>query len=222
MGHYFGCATRLRVKKTAAPQVIEFLDYLFDLTQTTPPAPRNQAQEDLLKATSTLQSMLSGSGGAAYFETWRWRVKEDKDDHWLYESRASTKYVSMDLLVMLLNGISESLLIESGEIVCRSLYESGAVEDLVFAVAMPDGDVQFEQREGCRFDVEFEFVTDSNHPRTYALSSEEEALLESGDYHTARHEDEFEWPWTVAELEAEIKRRETRKRRLRTVNNPWR
>ncbi|BAW19099.1 hypothetical protein [Ralstonia phage RP31] len=194
MADYTGIATQLRVKKTAPQHLLDFLDYLYWIKEelTDPPPPRNQAQEDLNKAVSTIHSMLVSC--SSYFDTWRWRVKEDKGDFWLYESRASTSRPSEKLFIMLLNGIRENLVLEEGDILLRSIFEDGSREAVIYF-----SNDAFHEGEGFVFDTDHGYVTDSRHPYHHAVSAEEE---KSWDAMKRQPDVDFGLPWKYEELRA--------------------
>lgn len=210
MGYYTGAATRLRVKKSAPAHLIDFLDYLYDLpgATTKPPPPRNQEQENLNEAVSTINVMLTG--GSEYHATWHWRVKEDKGDFWLYESRSSSKCADEELFTMLLNGISENLVLEEGDILLRTIGEDASQETIVYFT-----NNAFKEVKGFEYATDHGYVTDCRHPKYEKRTEEEEA---NWRYDIRHVDDEDELPWKFDELMALI----AKEKKERDVNrHPW-
>jgi hypothetical protein len=218
MGMYTGVATRIKIKKTAPAHVIEFFDHLYGQGPEVKTAPaRNQAQKDLKEAVSTIQNMLNNI--SSYFEAWCWSVKEDKGDYWLYESRASTKTVSHDLFIMMLMGVTDSLVLEPGDILMRAIYEESAQENLVYVVSVDP--VVLEKRVGMEFEHERGVVIDYRHPCNYKLRGEDREKDRAGtlDYKTRHDFDDFTFPWTIIELEEKIA--DEKKERLKKLRQRY-
>ena len=192
MGHYTGIATRLRVKKSAEKRLLDFLDFLYQIgsDQSEQPPPQNQEQASLNEAIEMVGRMLVG--GSAYFEAWEWRVKEDKGDFWLYESRASSTDWDLDTFISLLNGIRENLVLEEGDILLRSIYEESSVEHVICLI----GD-EFKDEHGFEFKTDHGYITDSRHPYRHERSAHDEPWDSE-----ARHDDDCVLPWKFEELKA--------------------
>lgn len=192
MANYTGVATRLRVKKTADKRLLEFLDYLYQTgsEREEQPPPQNPEQAKLNKDINTLGRMLVG--GSAYFSTWEWRVKEDKGDYWLYESRASCSRCSASVFVSLVNGIFDQLVLEEGDILLRSVYEESSVELIVY---FSQGEIK--EDEGFHFTADHGCITDCRHPYRHKRSTHEEPWNNE-----VRHDDDCDLSWKFEELKA--------------------
>lgn len=210
MGYYFAVASRVRVKKTAPKQLTDFLDYLYGLpgASTEPPPPRNQEQKNLNEAVTTVNCMLTGS--SSYHDAWFWRVKEDKGDFWLYESRASSKFCDEEVFAMLLSGISENLVLEEGDILLRTIGEDASQETIVYFT-----NNEFKEVKGFTYKTDYDYVTDGRHPKYEKRSAEEKA---NWRYDVRHVEDEDELPWKFDELTTLI----TKEKKERDASwHPW-
>ncbi len=208
MGHYTGIATRLRVKKTAEKRLFDFLDFLYQVgsNQTEQPEPKNQEQASLSEAINMVRRMLVN--GSAYFECWEWRVKEDKGDFWLYESRASSTDWDLDTFISLLSGIRENLVLEDGDILLRSVYEESSVERVICFV-----NDEFKEERGFEFTTDHGYINDSRHPYRHERHSSEEPWDS-----TIRHDDDCNLPWKFEELKALV----AEEKKERDANwHPW-
>lgn len=222
MGMYTGIATRLKVKKTAPADVLGFLDFLYGLCDSAPlSTPDKKAPANLRDGVKEVVKMLQHS--SSYFETWDWRVKEDKGDHWLYESRASCVLPNVQALSAVLGYYAEHLLQSDGEIVLRSIYEESNTE-YVYCTSLCDGHMKFEKRTGWVFESDNGYVSDSDHPRHYKWREEDKKAFAAGakSKRDARHDEyEFDWPWTIKELEQRVEAERRRRLRLLEQRHSW-
>lgn len=205
MGMYTGVSFRLKVRKNAPLPVLEFMDKFFMEGETL------QAVKDLQKETgiqfqstaialpgdqfhySEIADMtMMVRGHSSSFESWYWRVKEDKGDYWLYETRANTKRPHHDLAANLIQALLPCLVIEEGEVVLRSIYEDSAQERVL---ALVNGKI-IEER-GYEYEDEYNSPWNEKAPIDYV----------KGDFGAIAHiriteEEEFTPPWTLQELRA--------------------
>lgn len=208
MGHYTGVATRLRVKKSAEKRLLDFLDFLYQIgsEESEQPPPQNQEQADLNETIEVVGRMLVG--GSAYFECWEWRVKEDKGDFWLYESRASSTDWDLDSFSALLNGICDNLVLEESDILLRSVYEESCVEQVIY---FSNG--EFKEEKGFEFTTDHGYINDSRHPYRHERSSHDEPWNNE-----VRHDDDCDLPWKFEELKALV----AEEKKKRDANwHPW-
>lgn len=214
MSHAFGIATRIKVKKSTPPELIDFLDYLYGLGKfknesVSMPAAAHQIVKSIVE---TLASVLTGSSG--YMRTWRWRVKEDHGDHWLYESRTASSSTGEPEFLLLMNGILEHLYITDGDIVYRSVYEESAIENILY---FSEG--CFAKRRGYEYASDNGYITDWEHPYREELTTVEEQQINSGEYDpTQRTEYGSHLLWTVGEIDADFAKKERRRLRIHKLN----
>lgn len=215
MGHYTGVALRLKVNKGATPVALAFFDRFFleadpkgaiealaggagitlaglglFTTDTT----------ELLDKLDYLSLMVNGY--SAYLESWCWRVKEEYDEYWLYESRASCKFPRTDLIQQIFNYLVPALVYENGEVLYREIYESGSQETIL---AIVDGEVG--NYEGYLY---LEGEDDPDHP----TNGETEVGYGSEAWELLRTQrlDEFTPPWNLYELRGLQNDREKQKK----------
>ena len=208
MGHYTGIATKLRVKKTAEKRLIDFLDFLYQIggEHSEQPLPQNQEQAALNEMIAMVNRMLVC--GSAYFECWEWRVKEDKGDFWLYESRASATDWDLDAFISLLNGIRENLVVEENDILLRSIYEESSVERII---SFLNG--EFKEERGFEFKSDRGYISDSRHPLRHERHASELPWNSA-----VRHDDDCNLPWKLDELRALV----AEEKKKRDANwHPW-
>lgn len=206
MAMYTGIASRLKVKKDAPQNVIDFLDYLYNIrpAQAKPEGVVIRDESTTKHAMGTVQSMLQLISTS--FKTWDWRVKEEHEDFFLYESRGSTSYADENMFIMILEGIKASLATEEGDIVLFKVYEEAVESRVVFF--MGGG---FHTRIGIKYENDAGFITDHRHPTTWTYEG-----TAARPPHERREDDE-ELPWTVADLDGMAeKERKERERKLRT------
>jgi hypothetical protein len=165
-----------------------------------------------------LQNALSGFGGGT-METWTWRVKEEKENFWLYESRSSKRWVPKDEFISLLHGIKEYLVLEEGDIVFRNIFEQYTTENIVF---FSNG--QFDKREGYTYRNDQGYVIDSDHPFVDEIDDETKEKYLTGQLkHTQRPEHYHELFWTVKEIDDDAtKKRLERERELEATRRRFR
>lgn len=209
MGSYYGIASRLRVRKDAPQQLVNMLDWLYELEgsenyQLATGEGHTKKVEEMM---TNLHDNLVGNSG--YMDTWNWRVKEEKDSHWLYESRSSRRFACYDEFISLLHGIQEFLLMEEGEIFFRYIYEEAAREKVVF---FKEG--KFEKGDGYEYTHDRGYVTDWEHPYRDELSKEEVAKYASGELkRTERPKDHHQLFWTMGEIKHDVEVKQRRRDR---------
>ena len=198
MGDYTGVATRLRVKKTAPESLITFLDQYY--TRSTVSTNITVQQPGL--ATDMADELWRLVNCSAYMEGWMWRVKEDEGDYWLYESRGSCKNAPTKAFKALVRGIVDYLVLDIGDIVYSYTWEYDTYDTLFYW----DGK-DLVKRKGLNYASSHGFITDSDHPRRDNLCNADKAKLNNHEFdsHT-RHAYGSHLLWTVAELDAELKR----------------
>lgn len=139
MAQHAAINLRIKLKKDAPDHVRQFMDTYFFNTDI------DQAIEGLESAPLTplcaLKYYPDGVGNlismiaqcSTTHSHWCWRVKEEYDDHTLYESKASCTHGSTDedLLVLLMSGLSPFLLINDGDILARIIHEESSQERVV-------------------------------------------------------------------------------------------
>lgn len=202
MGNYTGVATRLKVKKTAPSELLQFLDetyYIVPESENRSMIFLGDQSKEIERLVSVVTSMVLCS--SSYFDAWNWRVKEDRGNYWLYESRASSKRAYLDVFEMLLNGIREHLVLEEGDILLRTIYEEATVESIIFFT-----NDTFKQRDGFRYRSEHGYIGgDSRHPYNFEHGEEIERKMESGELsHNQRYEEEYTPPWNIVALDKAI------------------
>lgn len=213
MGMYTAISFRLKVRKNTPLPVLEFMDKFFYEGDTLE-ALKNLQKEMGVQIQSTAIALAGNEFGmdevedmsamiyqhSASFESWYWRVKEDKGDHWLYETRASCKRPNRELSAKLIQALLPCLIIEEGDVVLRSLYEDAGVERVL---ALVNGKIVEER--GYDYGDEWNSPWNEKAPVDYV----------HGDFGPLRHtriteEEEFTPPWTLQEIRAgqETKRSE--------------
>lgn len=212
MGNYTAVATRIKVSKSATKELLDFLDYLYDISGTTKQTLTTSAV--IQKAIDVASLMLSAS--SEYFETWEWSVKEDHETHWLYESRASTTRADARVLIALLDGMKNVMVVEDGDIVARLIGESSVCEQIV---CFENG--QFVITEGYRsYRHEYGFISDYRHPKNFKRDPRTKEKIANGElsHDSRRHYDDFIPPWNKKELEILLEK-EARERKRDSRNN---
>jgi hypothetical protein len=214
MGHYNYHATKFKVKKETPPEIMAVLDSLF--TEHAPD------YEEFCKDPNNNVIIDRDSTEYDYTELWSffegnglgdpcngWLVKEDKGDHWLFESRANCKFKNgHDLVIgIFFNRILEWLIIEEGDIIHRRTYESANREVIHY---IHNGAVKESLDLGCKYNVEWEYVLDERHPVRHESLPESETMKR----YTRDRENPSNWmpPWTVSELEPINKKFEEEKK----------
>jgi len=202
MGHYNYHATKFKIKKDTPPEVMAVLDSLF-LGQSF--------YEEFIKDPANDVLIDRNSPDYKYDEFWSffqgnsngdpcnaWQVKEDKEDHWLFESRANCKFKEgQDLVInVFFSKLLPWLIIEEGDILHRRIYES-ASQEIIHCVE--DGKITANYELGCRYSVEYDFVIDDRHP--YRHEDLPNIDRNSSSYGRS-NENPSNWtpPWTLKEL----------------------
>lgn len=211
MGDYNAIATRFKVKKTAPAELISFLDQFYTRVEES-------ESRALAAPNKTIEAMVDMlyrvCGVSAYHEAWHWRVKEDCGDYWVYESRSSTKHSPIKEFKALVEGISEYLVIEAGDIFFIDIWEDGKTEDILFW----NGNEVIEREGWVYKSDEYGYITDSDHPRREKLSKEDKAIENDRKFDSyKRYDYGSHLIWTIGELDEAIAkkaRREERKRKL--------
>lgn len=206
MGSYNGIASQLRVKKDAPKELFDMLDYIYQLPgsenyQLNTGHPETSVVE---KSFNEVSNMLTSGSPGGYMETWCWRCKEEKEDHWLYESYSSHKHVFKDAMLGFLHGIAPFLILKEGDIVFRYIYEESSVEKVYYFsrdTFHPDAGYQYASDQG--------YVTDDEHPYREKLGKDEEEMFSSDpDTRTRRLVGHTELYWTMPEIEKVLQKRQ--------------
>jgi hypothetical protein len=200
MGYYTAIATRIKVRKFAPKEVYQFLDRVFELEEGESVYPMTDAQSAFVQDAIPLLQRLTSCIEDVIFKTYKWRVKEDCGDYWLYQSRAATKHPNMQLFASLMFGIEQYLVLTEGDILMREAGEDSWWE----SVLVYDGK-QFVERRGMRYDGDHGFVSDSRHPKHHEYSREQKEKLATGEltpFQCYQQDPDFEPPWTLPEVEA--------------------
>lgn len=210
MGHYFGVASRLKVKRDAPPALFDFLDYLYSWAnfkgyKLHTGDPKRKPVEDMFE---NIARVLTGQPG--YMPTWNWRVKEAKQDHTLYESRSAANGFTKDEFISWLRSIQEYLLLNEGDILVRYIYEEEVTETIIFF----NGET-FVEGQGFRYKTDGGVLWDSTHPQQAGYDVPVE---QRGKKLTERPEDEDELFWTVQEIEHDVLVKERRRDRQYKVD----
>lgn len=140
MSSYHAINIRFKLRKDAPDFVKAFLNtWLFETDAEQ--AVKDLDQVEQVTGLNALKYYPEGVGDltsmvaqrSTYHNSWCWRVAEDKGDYTLYESKASCKNTSfdMDLIVLVLSGLSPFLVVDDGDILARVIYESASGEDVV-------------------------------------------------------------------------------------------
>ena len=144
MGYYYGTATRFKVAKTAPLPALEFIDKFFLEKDCRGAFGQLQAErvggggtalafpipEDMIDDMDYIPHMLGGDNPE--FALWWWHVKEDCGDHWLYETRGSSKYPREEFLAKVFEWIGPALVVDNGDILFRVIGEGGACEQIYY------------------------------------------------------------------------------------------
>jgi hypothetical protein len=198
MSAYEGVATRLKIRKSAPARTIAMLDQLYGITN--PP----EFKDSLLGLhnSSTLRTMLTS--GAESFETWGWRVKENKGNHWVYESRAACHFGSLDLFAMLLRSIQPWLIVKDGDILARKLYTTSVRE-----IVLCHWSMKFIESIGFEYNASFrgfsETLDDERHPTHFKYPQDQRTQILCGAIsRTSRKAacEGFVPPWNTRLLDA--------------------
>lgn len=216
MGMYTAISFRLKVRKNTPLPVLEFMDKFFLEGDTL------QALKDLQKETGVqIQSTAIALAGNEFgmgeikdmsamicqhsssFESWYWRVKEDKGDYWLYETRASCKRPDLELSAKLIQALLPCLVIKEGDIVLRSIYEDSEQE---YVLALVNGKIVEEKGYTYDNDTGWSNPWNEKAPIDYA----------TGDFGPIRHiriteEEEFTPPWNLKKIRENERRLSYRK-----------
>jgi hypothetical protein len=212
MGSYNGNAIRLKVKKDAPAELLAFLDYIFQL-QRNADTDEDDVIPDQLKHiqefADEVQDVLSSGPYDGYMPTYCWRVKEDKGDHWLYESRSHSKHHGTPEVKSFIEGLLPAMIINDGDIVYRTVYEETATETVLY---YKDG--QLYKRDGFQYGTDHGYINDERHPYNARHDSDVKAKFESGEL-TRRHrlEEDDHLPWTHAELEKYLADKEAKRKK---------
>lgn len=210
MGHYYGIATKLKVKKTAPAELITFLDQLYTRigeSESRAIASPSKTIEDMVDMLRRIRGRSSSHDG------WCWRVKEDCGNYWLYESRGDSKISPDDEFKSLVEGIVEWLVIDIGDIVYITIYEDAVTEKLLYW----DGN-SLVARDGWKYENDHGWITDCDHPWSDDLTTADKLAQHNDtfDYY-ARHEYGDHLLWSVAELDGAIAKKKRREERERKV-----
>lgn len=207
MGMYTAISFRLKVRKNTPLPVIEFMDKFFYEGDTLEAL--KELQKELgVQIQSTAIALAGNEFGmnevdnmaamicqhSASFESWYWRVKEDKGDYWLYETRASCKRPDLELSAKLIQALLPCLIIEEGDVVLRSIYEDSDQERVL---ALVNGKIVKETGYTYNNDTGWSDPWDEKAPIDYV----------GGDFGPLIHtriteEEEFTPPWTLQGIRA--------------------
>lgn len=205
MGHYFGIASRIKVKKDAPPALLDFLDYIYSWAnfkgyKLSTGDPKRKPVEDMF---DNISRVLTGQPG--YMPTWNWRVKETKQDHWLYESRSAANGFDKQEFISLLRSIQEYLILQEGDILVRYIYEEEVTETIIFF-----NGTTFEPGKGFSYKTDHGTLCDWTHPDQ---AGRDVPVEERGKKSTVRPDDEDELFWTVKEIEDDVIAKQRRRDR---------
>lgn len=174
MGTYYGVNIRLKLKKDAPVAVQKFMDTAFIETELEqaltelafqPVDEAHAVKIDNLRRHDELDNLCSMIlQRSTYFKTWCWLVKEDRGDHWLYETRGGCNGSSIDkvLLMMLVAVLAPYLDTEDDDILARILGEESAEEDVL--VIDPTGREANWFEDGYRYKTLRGDLYDNDHP----------------------------------------------------------
>jgi hypothetical protein len=173
MGTYVGIATRLKIKKTADAGSLEFLQAVYGDREDDFGQDRQGQIQPLLNA-------LLGQSGLAYFPNWIWSYAKDCGDHFLLESRASTKENNIPHnFMMLLQDQRDDFILEKGDIILRQASEEHPTETIVYF----DGEKLVEGTGYVHGYGDLPALAHPSHPRNfvtnYLADPEEEAVNEA-------------------------------------------
>lgn len=140
MSSYHAINIRFKLRNDAPAFVKAFLNtWLFETDAEQ--AVKDLDSVDQVTGLNALKYYPEGVGNltsmiaqrSTYHNSWCWRVAEDKGDYTLYESKASCKNTSfdIDLIILVMSGLSPFLVVEDGDILARVVYESASEEDVV-------------------------------------------------------------------------------------------
>lgn len=205
MGHYFGIASKLKVKKDAPSSLLDFLDYLYSWDnykgyKLFTGDPRRKPVEEMFE---NIARVLTGQPG--YMPTWNWRVKEAKPDHWLYESRSAANGFKKEDFIVFLRSIQEYLILKEGDILMRYIYEESSVETIIYF----DG-TTFKDDSGYAYKTDGGVLWDCTHPYQ---AGRDIPVEERGKKATVRPDDEDELFWTIREIEDDLIAKQRRRDR---------
>jgi hypothetical protein len=216
MAHYFGIASRLRLKKDAPVELLNMLDWLYRLegSEDYQISLGEKSTGHSKKIEEMMESLHDALGsGCKTLETWDWKVREDKGDHWLYENRSGHRHNHEQEFLSLLHGIRDYLILEEGDILFRSIYEESVKEDIIFFTKDA-----FAVRGGYEYSHDNGYVTDWEHPFVDEEDKKTAAMYAGGELkRTQRPPDYNELFWTVQELDADANKKKLREDRLNKV-----
>lgn len=205
MGYYYGTAFHLPVKKDAPPKVFEFLDDLFyngNIDKYTKPGSENELIIHGKDLSIEYLSMMVW-GHSFYIQSWWWRSKEDRGDHFLYESAASCKYSDEDLAHGLISALLPHMSFQNGEIFFRKIGEDALVESVIY---VEDDKLEFSPCGGM---VYLDSYDDDRHPSQQTIASGKELHNEGfraiaaspwEQHRLLMWGDNFTPPWNIKEL----------------------
>lgn len=180
MADYAAVNIRIKVKKGIPAAILTFIDTVFieaDINKAMAvlrgPSTDNDVRKalairsvDMLYIThpdelSNLDSMICMT--SAYHNSWCWRVKEDRGDHWLYETRASCTHrnINKAVLLLMMLVLAPYLVVSKEDIVARVIYEDDHVEQVLVLAGHP---LVAVWSEGYRYKTDSGYVDDSNYP----------------------------------------------------------
>lgn len=182
MADYAAINVRIKVKKDIPAAIQTFIDTIFveaDINKAMAGLRATGLDNEVRKVINMsalqtlyqtrhneldcLDSMLNMK--SAYHNSWCWRVKEDRGDHWLYESRASCTHRSTneDVLQVIMVVLAPYLVVSKEDIVARILYEDFHLEQVLVLAGHP---LIAVWSDGYRYKAEDGYVCDSNYPGT--------------------------------------------------------
>lgn len=215
MGHYHAVNIRLKVKKAIPAKIMQFIEQAFyeadlekAMVELEPASLTNEIKKTISVPIlmsfyqkkydlSNLGSMIMQQSHT--HKSWGWRVKEDHGDFWLFESRAScnSRSVDEDLLEHLITLLLPYLVVESGDILVRKVYEDFPREQVLVVVNTIN---RLQWEDGYEYRSRYGDLNDGDHPyeqgRYYeGLLSEQEGANRLS--RLATEEDEFTPPWFI-------------------------
>lgn len=189
MKTYYAVGTQLHVSKSTPAKLVKLLDYLYCVETPAVAAELKLvagSEHNLIKDTGALVSLLSNA--TTLFDAWNWQHKEDKGDHWLYQSRAGVSSPNFNEFMELFDEIRQYLIFKDGDILLRAVADGSSVEHILSIYRE-----QLIGGQGFEYDYRDGKIKDNRHPKNIYC----DRLTPSNIREALAH---GELPWTINAL----------------------